>query len=218
MKIITAEFVGSADTERAYPRGGLTEIAFAGRSNVGKSSAINALLGRRHLASISKTPGHTRKLNFYRINDSFMFVDLPGYGYARVPLAVKQKWQALVERYLERRSILSLAVLIVDLRRGLMDSDMELTAYLQSRGLPFVLTATKADKLTRSQAIIQQEAIKRVAGDAVPIVLFSSRTGEGKKELWKEIKKFIEGTPPGNRLPGPPDGRPPQIPTACERG
>jgi GTP-binding protein len=192
MKIFDANFLQAAQEKKDYPKGGLQEVAFAGRSNVGKSSAINTLLGRHNLVRTSKTPGHTRKLNFFLINDSFIFVDFPGYGFARVPLAVKKQWAPMVERYLEERKELAGVVVIVDFRRLPTDADIHLITYLQSRQIPVVVAATKADKLARGAMILQNRAIKTQLGDQVPVVAFSAHTGLGKNELWKEIKSLIE--------------------------
>jgi GTP-binding protein len=192
MKIVSADFIRAAEKKQDYPPGGATEIAFAGRSNVGKSSMINALLGRRNLVRTSKTPGHTRKLNFYLINDRFIFVDLPGYGYAKVPLSVKGKWGPMVETYLAEREELAGLVVIVDARRPPTESDMNLIEYLQSRELQFIMAATKADKLSRSQMAGYRRVVKEHVGENVPVVLFSSYSGEGKKELWREINALME--------------------------
>ena len=193
MKIVTAEYLRSAEHKRDYLPGGLTEVAFAGRSNVGKSSAINLLLGRKGLVKTSKTPGHTRKLNFFLINDRFVFVDLPGYGFARVPLEVKRRWGPMVETYLKEREQLAGVVVIVDSRRPPTDSDMTLVDFLKSHGIPLAVAATKADKLPRGKLSALKRTIEREVGADVPVVLFSSLNGTGKKELWKEVKKLIEG-------------------------
>ena len=192
MKIFDAYFLRAAQEKKDYPKGGLREVGFAGRSNVGKSSAINKLLGRHNLVRTSKTPGHTRKLNFFLINDSFVFVDFPGYGFARVPLDVRRAWAPMVERYLEERKELSGVVVIVDARRLPTDTDIQLITYLQSRHIPVVVAATKADKLARGAMLLQERAIKSQLGDHVPVVAFSAHTGLGKNELWKEIKSLIE--------------------------
>jgi GTP-binding protein len=192
MRIFDANFLRAAQEKKDYPTGGLREVAFAGRSNVGKSSAINTLLGRHNLVRTSKTPGHTRKLNFFLINDSFVFVDFPGYGFARVPLTVKKQWAPMVERYLEDRKELAGVVVIVDFRRLPTDADIQLITYLQSRQIPVVVAATKADKLARGAMLLQNRAIKALLGDQVPVVAFSAHTGMGKNELWKEIKSLIE--------------------------
>ncbi len=192
MKIFGANFLRAAQEKKDYPTGGLQEIAFAGRSNVGKSSAINTLLGRHNLVRTSKTPGHTRKLNFFLINDGFIFVEFPGYGFARVPKEMQRAWAPMVERYLEERKELAGVVVIVDFRRLPTDADVQLITFLQSRGIPVVVAATKADKLTHGAMIAQQRAVKGQLGDQVPVVAFSAHTGLGKNELWKQIKSLIE--------------------------
>ncbi|MFC1833854.1 ribosome biogenesis GTP-binding protein YihA/YsxC [Thermodesulfobacteriota bacterium] len=192
MKILSARHIGSANKQGDYPKDKLKEIAFAGRSNVGKSSVINTLLGRRNLASISKTPGHTRKLNFYLVNDHIVLVDLPGYGFARVPIKVKMEWGRVVETYLGGRDQLAGVVLIVDSRRDPQESDRVMMEYLEHYRIPCVVVATKVDKLSKNQANRQARIIMEDLDDSFPLILFSSLKGQGKKELWKEIKSLIE--------------------------
>ena len=194
MKIVSADFILAAENRRHYPAGGLPEVAFAGRSNVGKSSMINALLARRNLVRTSRTPGLTRKLNFYLINGSFFFVDLPGYGYAAVPLPVRKQWGPMVETYLKSRQELAGVVVIVDARRMAGESDIELMRYLESYRIPTILAVTKADKLSKSELSAQERRIRETIADTIPVVIFSSHSGMGKKELWKEIKSLIEWT------------------------
>ncbi|AFM25374.1 ribosome biogenesis GTP-binding protein YihA/YsxC [Desulfomonile tiedjei] len=192
MKVSTAEFFRAAEEKKDYPPGEYSELAFAGRSNVGKSSMINTLLGRRNLVRTSKTPGHTRKLNFYLINGRLYFVDLPGYGFAKVPLEVREKWRPMVETYLTGRRQLAGVVVIVDARRPPTESDMSLIEFLQAYDKPLIVAATKADKLTRNQMAEQKRTIRSAIQMDVPIVFFSALNGLGKNELWKEIKKIIE--------------------------
>jgi len=192
MRVLSATFLRAAQDEKGFPTGGLAEIAFAGRSNVGKSSMINALLGRRDLARTSKTPGRTRQLNFFVINDRLIFADLPGYGFARVPLAEKNRWQKLVESYLQDRKELAGTVVIVDARRPPTESDISLITYLRFHHIPFIVAATKADKLSRSEMARQRKVIDADAGPQIPVVFFSSQNGYGKNKLWKEIKSLIE--------------------------
>jgi GTP-binding protein len=192
MRVFSATFLRAAQNKDGFPKGGLAEIAFAGRSNVGKSSMINALLGRRAVARTSKTPGRTRQLNFFLVNDQIVFVDLPGYGFARVPLAEKERWQRLVESYLENRNELAGTVVIVDARRPPTESDMSLIAYLQFHQIPFIVAATKADKLSRSEMARQRNVIIPEVGSDVPVVFFSSQNGYGKNQLWNEIKNLID--------------------------
>ncbi|MGB6063552.1 MAG: ribosome biogenesis GTP-binding protein YihA/YsxC [Desulfomonilaceae bacterium] len=192
MKIFEANFLRAAQDKKSYPTGGLKEIAFAGRSNVGKSSAINTLVGRHALVRTSKTPGHTRKLNFFLINDSLIFVDFPGYGFARVPREVQRQWAPMVESYLEERKELAGVVIIVDVRRLPTDADIRLITYLSLRDIPVVIAATKADKLARGALLLQKRAIQAQLGDHIPVIAFSAHTGQGKNELWKEIKSLID--------------------------
>jgi GTP-binding protein len=192
MKVLTAEFLRAAENKKDYPAGELAEIAFAGRSNVGKSSMINCLLGRRNLVRTSKTPGHTRKLNFYMVNAQMMFVDLPGYGFARVPHEIKEKWGPMVEEYIKGRKQLAGVVVIVDARRPPTESDLTLIHYLQAHDKRLIIAATKADKLNRREMSEQGAAIRSMVGESMPTVIFSSQNGMGKNELWKEIKNLID--------------------------
>lgn len=191
MKVLTAHFMVAAEDTSSYPVGGLREVAFAGRSNVGKSSMINALLGRRNLVRISKTPGRTRKLNFFLVNNRFVLVDLPGYGFAQVSQAEKSKWASMIETYFKIRNELAGVVLIVDSRRVPTESDREMIGYLGHYQIPFILAATKADKLTRSQIAAQKRSIEGTVGKDVRVVIFSARSGQGKTELWQEIKELM---------------------------
>src|SRR5574341_2518312 len=149
MRVETAGFLVSAGRPEQFPGGGRPEIAFAGRSNVGKSSLINRLLGRRNLARTSGTPGRTRTINFYEVNERFLFVDLPGYGYAKVSRALKDAWWGLVEGYLSRRVQLRGVIHIVDARHAPTAQDRELQAFLGAAGVPSLVVLTKADKVPR---------------------------------------------------------------------
>src|SRR5258707_1391085 len=151
MKITSAEFLKSALKEVDWPRDSIPEIAFLGRSNVGKSSLMNSLLGVRGLARTSSTPGRTQLINFFLINDAFYFVDLPGYGYARAPSDVKREWGPMVEKYLATRPNLVLSIVITDSRHGPTKLDLQMIEWLQSKERPFIIIATKADKLSGNQ-------------------------------------------------------------------
>src|SRR5215467_8709615 len=151
MKITGATFVKSATSPEHYPRDGRAEIAFIGRSNVGKSSLINSLLGTKGLARTSSTPGRTQLINFFLINGAFYFVDLPGYGYARVPSEIKREWGPMIEKYLASRPNLVLSIVITDSRHEPSKLDLLMKEWLMQRGLPFVIVATKADKLSSNQ-------------------------------------------------------------------
>ena len=151
MKIHSAEFLLSASTIRQFPAATLPEIAFAGRSNVGKSTLINSLLSRKKLVKTSGTPGKTQLINFFKVNDQFYFVDLPGYGYAKVPESVQRKWQKLVEAYLSERETLRSVVLIIDCRHNPTIQDRLLLEWLEYFQRPSLIVASKIDKLKRGQ-------------------------------------------------------------------
>ena len=183
------EFVASAGSPSGFPPGGLPEIAFLGRSNVGKSSLINALTGQKGLAFTSNTPGRTQTINFYRVDDSFFFVDLPGYGYARVPAGFKEQWKQLIEQYLTNRETLQLSCLILDSRRGWMDQDLDLKEWLEHHGRPYLVIATKFDKLNQSE---QQQGLRAIRQEGVEPLPFSALTGRGVREIWQAIAKTIQ--------------------------
>lgn len=185
---VDAEHVISAARPEQFPSESLPEIAFLGRSNVGKSSLLNCLTGKKGLAFTSSKPGCTQLINFFRINGEMYFVDLPGYGYARVPLEVKARWKSLIESYLLNRSSLKTAVVLLDSRRGWMETDLELKNWLEFQNIPYVVVATKFDKLNqkeqhRSLTSISQEIS---GGELFP---FSAVTGRGVREIWQAISK-----------------------------
>jgi GTP-binding protein len=194
MKITSAEFIKSVASLDQLPNDGLPEVAFAGRSNVGKSSLLNTLLNRKKIALVSSTPGKTKHLNFFKINQSFYFVDLPGYGFARVSKKNYNQWQNLLESYLRSSPRLRLLVVIIDLRRELTTLDVELLTWLAFNKIPFVLVGTKSDKLSGNKLKQQLATNKKLAGrfGVSAIFRFSSMTGDGKVELWKEILKSID--------------------------
>ena len=181
-----AEFVASANVPEQFPADGLPEIAFLGRSNVGKSSLINALIGQKGLAFTSSTPGRTQTINFYRVDGRFNFVDLPGYGYARVPRAITDDWKKLIERYLTERTQLELAFLILDARRGWMEKDLELRNWLEFHGMQYLVIVTKMDKLNQADQRRGLEQIARTGPEPLP---FSAVTGRGVREIWQAISK-----------------------------
>jgi GTP-binding protein len=188
-RIMDAAFLKSAFQESQYPPPDKTEVAFAGRSNVGKSSLLNTLVNRKNLARTSSTPGRTQALNFFRVNDRFTFVDLPGYGYARVSLEVKRAWRRMVETYLRHRPNLKAVVVIVDIRRGLEKEERELIQWLSREGKNVVLVLTKIDKLSRRDRAPRVRQIEKDVSGVLsqePIV-FSAKTGEGRKEIWDRI-------------------------------
>jgi GTP-binding protein len=191
MKVLSAEFVLSAKEPAHYPPALLPEVAFAGRSNVGKSSLINTLVKRKGLARTSNTPGRTQEINFFAINNRVAFIDLPGYGYAKVPEKVRSHWGPMIETYLRERETLRLVVLILDVRRDPSIEDRQLIDWLQCYQIPLVIVLTKIDKVSRNQRAERQ---RRIGGDldlpsAIPFLSFSAKTGEGKDLLWREIGK-----------------------------
>lgn len=189
MKIISAEFIKSATDPYHYPDDLLPEVAFVGRSNVGKSSLINTLVNRKKLAKTSNTPGRTQLVNFFVINEALSFVDLPGYGYAKVPVSVKRGWSAMVEGYLEGRENLRLVVMILDIRREPSGNDDMLAQWLRDNNIEIAFVLTKTDKISRSQGNIARRKIGEHLG--VPhdeLLPFSAKTRSGKDDIWRVIE------------------------------
>ena len=195
MIIRSAKFICSAVTPEQYPPADLPEVAFAGRSNVGKSSLINKILNRKKLVRTSKTPGRTQLLNFFEINELYRFVDLPGYGYAKVPAEVQKRWRPMVETYLTSRLNMRGMVLLLDIRREPSREDLNLWHWLQTMSIKVLTVTTKVDKLSRNKRNKQIAAIARTLGRKKEEMLeFSAMTGEGKEELWRELIKLLEIT------------------------
>lgn len=189
MIIKSSEFVTSAANASHYPEANLPEIAFAGRSNVGKSSMINKLINRKRLVKTSSTPGRTQLINFFIINNAFSFVDLPGYGYAKVPKSVKKKWGPMIETYLSTRSTLKGVVLIMDIRRTPGTEEMNFTDWLHHFGIPSLFVLTKADKLSKTKQKKQEVTIAdTLSVDKNNLILFSAKSGQGKDVVWEEIE------------------------------
>lgn len=189
MKIRSSEIVVSAINKNQYPIEGLPEIALVGRSNVGKSSATNALLNRRNFARTSQTPGKTRTINFYKINEEFYFVDLPGYGYAKVSKSEKDKWGVIMERYLQDRDELCAIFLLVDIRHEPTSDDVMMYEWIKHFGYNCVVIATKADKISRGQYQKHISIIRKklnLAKDEKVIPLSSSKK-TGVEDVWNEI-------------------------------
>jgi GTP-binding protein len=182
-------FVGSFFKLEQMPKDRKPQIAFAGRSNVGKSSLLNKLVSRKKLAKVSQTPGKTRAINFFDINDAFYMVDLPGYGYAKVSKSEQAGWGKMIEDYLMQCEQLSGLVLLIDCRRETTPEDLELIDWLAQRGLPTMIVITKTDKLTRDKTNQRVAAIEKDLGaSAMP---FSTVTGVGKKELAASINELL---------------------------
>jgi GTP-binding protein len=184
-----AEFVVSSGKPDTFPSDRLPEIAFLGRSNVGKSSLINALTGQRKLAFTSNTPGRTQTINFYRVGGEFYFVDLPGYGYARVPAEFAARWKDLIEQYLEKRESLKLSLLVLDVRRGWMEKDLDLKRWLEHHGRPYLVVATKVDKLNQSE---QEHGLRAIRKEGVEPLPFSALNGRGVREIWQAITTTLQ--------------------------
>lgn len=189
MQVNTAEFVKSATAPEHYPPPDRPEVAFGGRSNVGKSSLINTLLNRRKLVKVSGRPGHTQLINFFNVNDELYAVDLPGYGFAKVPEDVKAKWGPMIEDYLAHRPNLRALVVIMDLRRGPRNEDIQLIEAAPHFGIQPILVFTKADKLAKQK---RDKQVRKIAGEfgiePRDLIVFSSLDKTGVDPLWKRIE------------------------------
>lgn len=192
MIIKSAEFIKSAVKPSQYPAEELPEIAFAGRSNVGKSSLINTLVNRKRLVKTSSTPGRTQLINFFYINKVFTFVDLPGYGYAKVPESVKKSWGPMVETYLSKRKTLKGVVLIMDVRRSPGIEELNFIDWLNYYSIQSILVLTKTDKLSKSKQIKQHNLIAKIFSvDSKELILFSTKSRMGKDAVWDAIERLI---------------------------
>lgn len=192
MKIKKSEFIISATHTSGYPEEGYPEVAFAGRSNVGKSSLINLLTGRKKLAKISGKPGKTRLINFFRINDEIYFVDLPGYGYASVSRDMKEGWGKMMETYLEERETLKGVVLLVDIRHLPSKEDRQMFDYLKYYRIPVIIACTKGDKVSRGKRPHYMKKIREaLEAKGVPILACSTLERNGVEELLGAIDNLI---------------------------
>ncbi|WP_422123029.1 ribosome biogenesis GTP-binding protein YihA/YsxC [Planococcus sp. X10-3] len=190
MKVNNVELVISAVRPDQYPEDGLPEFALAGRSNVGKSSFINKMIGRKSMARISAKPGKTQTLNFYKIEEKLFYVDVPGYGYAKVSKSEREAWGKMIERYITDREPLRAVIQIVDLRHPPSRDDVAMYDFMKHFEIPCIIIATKADKIPKGK----WDKHKKIVRDTLemektdPLIVFSSDTGLGKEEAWKEIE------------------------------
>lgn len=194
MRIAAANFVKSCMGEKDLPKNDLPEIAFAGRSNVGKSSLINCLVLRKDLVRTSRTPGKTQAINFFIINNAFYFVDLPGYGYARVPKEMRDKWRPMIEGYLSERGELKGIIFILDIRHAPTEDDRTMKEWLEYYNIPIIYIATKADKIKRGDIAGHIEMIRKGLGLAKDsaILPFSAHNSSGRDVLWKAINALLK--------------------------
>ena len=193
MKILSAEFVTSAVKPAQYPSTKHPEMAFAGRSNVGKSSLINTLVNRRRLVKTSSTPGRTQLINFFDINDLITFVDLPGYGYAKVPTVVRKKWGPMIETYLSSRRALKGVVVIMDIRRTPREEEHNLIAWLAHYSIAKILVITKADKLSKNKQDKQRSVVAgSLEVNPSELILFSAKSRQGRDAVWDAIISLTE--------------------------
>jgi GTP-binding protein len=194
VKVINPRFEISAYSSKDYPIHNRPEIAFSGRSNVGKSSMINKLLNRNKLARTSSQPGRTQSINFYNIDDQFYLVDLPGYGFAKVPKKMKEKWAVLIDDYLHNRENLMGIIQIVDARHKPSKEDQMMVKWLLETGIPTLIVATKLDKISRGQRAKQEKMIREtlLLRPETPFCFFSAKTGEGLKTVEDFIRNIID--------------------------
>src|SRR5690625_2157848 len=193
MKVTNAEIIISAASQKQYPQDQLPEIALAGRSNVGKSSCINKVMQRKNLGRKSSNRGKTQTIKFYKINEAFYFVDVPGYGYAKVSKTEGEKWGGMMEEYSQSRDTLKAVVLITDIRHEPTKDDVQMYEFLKYLELPVVIVATKLDKIPKGKkAKHLKQTIQILQVDSSDIVIpFSAETGEGKEEAWGALRKYL---------------------------
>ncbi len=192
--IRNVEFIGGMAEKHGWrPDSSLPEVAFAGRSNVGKSSLLNTLVRRKSFARVSRTPGRTREINFFRVNNTFVLVDLPGYGYARISKAKKAEWRPMIESYLRRTTQLRGLVLLLDIRREPSEDDRAMLDFLAELGVPTIVALTKADKLTKTAARDKVAEVSRMlALEPDQVIQFSAQSGDGRVELLEAITQLVE--------------------------
>ena len=199
VRIRNVEFAGAIGSPGQAPPDDLRQVAIAGRSNVGKSSLVNAVVGRKRIARVSGTPGKTREINFFLINDRFFLVDLPGYGFARAPEAVRDAWRRLIEDYLSHNDLLDGLILLIDCRRGIQEADRKLLEYLSADEIPVLIVLTKMDKLNRSgqsKAVADLKHELQIPADQV--LATSAHTGEGVDVLAESLLALVDSNDEGN--------------------
>jgi GTP-binding protein len=194
VKVESAEFVKSARASGDFVRDGRPEIAFVGRSNVGKSSLMNRLLGRKGLARVSSTPGRTRLVNYFLVNRRFWFVDLPGYGYAKAGKDERREWAALADSYFRDERTRPLVVMLVDGKVGATPLDAQAYEYLASLGVTMLVVATKVDRLPRGKRAAMERGVREVLGleSDTRMIPISAHSGEGIQELWSAVARHLE--------------------------
>lgn len=196
MNLNNAEFIRSAAAAADFPRDGLPQIIFAGKSNVGKSSVINKVLNRKNFARVGQSPGKTTHINFFLIDKKVYFTDLPGYGYAKVSQAERARWGRLIETYFNEPGMISLGIMIVDHRHKPTKDDIVMATWFKETGMPFVIVANKHDKLKKSEIESNRQLIRQTLelGDDTPIISFSAEKGTGRDELLRYINAAAEGS------------------------
>ncbi|MFZ0391859.1 MAG: ribosome biogenesis GTP-binding protein YihA/YsxC [Calditrichia bacterium] len=194
LKIKNSRFIKSIVDYRQRPEPSLTEFAFAGRSNVGKSSFINGILNRKNLAKVSKQPGKTRTINYFIVNESFYFVDLPGYGYARVSSTEKAQWGPMIEKYLVNSSSLKLLFILMDSLVGPQNNDLELLEWVLHHQIPFKIIMTKRDRITNNMKAQRDKQLRQILSAVMnpDIIYFSAKTREGLSHVLQEIEKNLD--------------------------
>jgi len=202
MDVRHTEFIKSAAKPKDYPDTSLPEVAFVGRSNVGKSSLINVLVNRKNLVRTSSTPGRTQLINFFDVNSNLVLVDLPGYGYAKAPPELRKQWQPMIETYLSARENLQAVVLILDIRRIPADGDLQMLRWLETYGIPPVIVVTKCDKLSKNELVRQAGVIATAIGrDRETLIPFSALTKTGRERVWQAITKLTDLENSSNQFP-----------------
>lgn len=189
---VKARFITSAAESKQFPPENLPEIAVVGRSNVGKSSLINVLTGQDGLARTSRTPGRTRLVNWFEIDGKFHLVDLPGYGYAEVSRAMRESWRPLIENYLSERKTLAGVLLLIDVRRGVQDEELDFVPWLEARGTPIVVALTKADKLAKNKRMLEVTKARKALGLKRDPFAVSAQTADGIDPLWRAVLGLLK--------------------------